>query len=160
MIHLFQQIFYLLVIIGFVSINDGACWHIKGVIWQRFDIAKAAISQKTLNGLSIFGDHQVHFQPIEIPFLAGDKAPKLLLRIEPGSFDTNMITYGNRQAVNHIDGSRIQGFPDLSSELEQEPKEPLEPVQSAAKAAFAQHVRDIAVLFEHRARTFMIASKT
>jgi len=30
MLYLFQQIFYLIVIIGFVSINDGACWHIKG----------------------------------------------------------------------------------------------------------------------------------
>src|SRR5215475_14775472 len=129
MLNLFQHIFYLIVIIGFVSINDCSCWYIKGVVLQRFDISKAAISQKTLNGLSIFGDHQVNFQPIEIPFLAGDKAPKLRIRIEPGSFDTNIITYGNRQAVDHIDGLRIQGFPDLSQELEQEPKEPLEPVQ-------------------------------
>ena len=114
MIHLFQQIFYLLVIISFVSINDCSCWHIKGVIWQRFDIAKAAISQKPLDWLSVFGHHEMDFQPIEIPFLAGDKSPKFLLRITRGSFDTYIVTHRNWHAVDHIDSLRVQGFPDLS----------------------------------------------
>ena len=54
----------------------------------------------------------------------------------------------------------MQGFPDLSSKIEQKHKDPLETVQAPAKATFAQHVGDIAVLFEPRAGTFMIASKT
>src|SRR5262245_49279088 len=100
------------------------------------------------------------FQPIEIPFLAGDKSPKFLIRIKLGSFDTYIVTHRNWQAVDHIDSLRIQGFPDLSSELAQENAEPLATVQPAAKAAFAHHVGHRAVLFEHRARTFMIAPKT
>ena len=114
MLHLLQQIFYLLVIRRFVSINDCSCWHIKGVLWQRFDIAKAAISQKTLDWLSVFGHHELDFQPLEIPFLAGEKAPKCLIRIKLGSFDTSIVTHRNWQAVDHIDSLRVQGVPDLS----------------------------------------------
>ena len=93
--HLFQQIFYFVVIIGSVGINDRSRWQSKGVILQGIDITKASMGEKKLDRLPIFGDQSVDFQSIEIPFLAGEIATKLLLRIQRIAFNSKVITDSN-----------------------------------------------------------------
>jgi hypothetical protein len=56
MFHLLQKIFYLVIIIGSVAINDRSRWKSKGVILQGIDITKAAMGEKKLDRLPIFGD--------------------------------------------------------------------------------------------------------
>ena len=77
---------------------------------QRVNITKAARGQKKLNGLPIFGDHQMDRESIEIPFLAGNTASKALLGVELGMLDAAIVTHSNRQTINHIDVVIMQNF--------------------------------------------------
>jgi hypothetical protein len=72
MIHLFQEVFYLVIIIGFVSRNNRRLWDIEGKMLQGIDIPKATMGQKKLDWLAIFGHHQMDLESIEISFLAGN----------------------------------------------------------------------------------------
>ena len=45
------------------------------------------MGQKKLDWLPLFGDHKMNLETIEIPFLAGHIASKLLVSIEPGFSD-------------------------------------------------------------------------
>ena len=46
MIDFFQQVFDLIIIIRFISINNRTIWKLIGIILQGINIAKASISQK------------------------------------------------------------------------------------------------------------------
>ena len=81
MIDCFQQVFDLIVIIRFISINNRTIRKLIGIILQGIDIAKASRGQETCNGLSILGDHQMNLQPIKIPFLAGLIASKIFMGV-------------------------------------------------------------------------------
>jgi len=61
MIDLFQQVFDLIIIIRFVSINNGTIWKLIGIILQGIDITKASRGQETFHGLSILRHHQMDF---------------------------------------------------------------------------------------------------
>jgi hypothetical protein len=87
MISLFQEVFYLVIIIGFVGINNRLLWSIEGVMLQCIDITKTAMGQKKRNRLPIFGDHQMDLESIEIPFFAGNITSKWFCRVEFGVFD-------------------------------------------------------------------------
>jgi hypothetical protein len=80
-IHLFQQIFDLIVVIGFIGINNRPIWKRIGIILQGINITKASRGQETFNGLSILGDHQMDLQSIKIPFLAGLIASKIFIGV-------------------------------------------------------------------------------
>src|SRR5262245_909495 len=112
--HLFQEVFYLVIIIGFVGINNRLLWYIEGVMLQCIDVPKATMGQKKLDWLAIFGDHQMDLEAIEIPFLAGNIASKLLFGVELGAFDPDIVTHGNWQTINHIYIIMIQYFPYVS----------------------------------------------
>src|SRR2546423_649819 len=81
MIDFFQEVFDLIVIIRFIGINNRTIWKLIGIILQGIHIAKASRSQETFNRLSILGHHQMHFQAIKIPFLAGLIASKIFIVI-------------------------------------------------------------------------------
>ena len=111
---LLQEVFYLVIVLRFVSINKRPLWYIESVMLQRVDITKAAMGQKKLHWLTIFGDHQMDLESIAISFLAGSIAAKSLLGVELGVFDTDIVTHDNRQTINHIDVIIIQSFPYVS----------------------------------------------
>src|SRR5215471_3810837 len=71
MIYFFQEVFNLIIIISFVSINERLFWYIKGVIFQCIDITTPPMGQKKLDWLPSFGDHKMNLETIEIPCLAG-----------------------------------------------------------------------------------------
>src|SRR5712691_1352798 len=113
MIYFLQQVFDLIVIIRFISINNRTMWKLIGIILQGINIAKASMGQETFHGLSILGHHQMNLQSIKIPFLAGLIASKSFIGVYLGSPNPNIITYGNRYAINHIYRIRIECFPCL-----------------------------------------------
>ena len=123
------------------------------------NIAKASMGEETFNGLSILRHHWMNFETIKIPFLAGLIAPKMFIGVNLGSSNPNIITDSNRQAINHIDRISIQGFPYLTSKIEEDDKEFFHTVQSSIPATFTQHLRDVTVLFEHGARAFLIPAE-
>src|SRR5207249_6771426 len=69
MIYFLQQVFDLIVIIRFISINNRTIRKLIGIILQGINIAKASMGQETFNGLSVLGHHEMNFQSIKIPFL-------------------------------------------------------------------------------------------
>ena len=81
MLDLFQHIFDLIIIRGFISINNGTIWKLIGIILQGINIAKASLSQEPFNWLSILGHHQMDFPSIKIAFLAGLIASKIFIRV-------------------------------------------------------------------------------
>src|SRR6266852_5506746 len=81
MIYFFQQVFDLIVIISFIGINNRTIWQLIGIILQGINIAKAAMGQETFHWLSILGHHQMDFQSIKIPFLAGLIASKMFIGV-------------------------------------------------------------------------------
>ena len=81
MLDFLQQVFDLIVIICFISINNRTIRQLIGLILQGLHIAKASRGQETFNRLSILGDHQMDLQSIKIPFLAGLIAPKVFLGV-------------------------------------------------------------------------------
>ena len=50
-------------------------------------------------------------------------------------------------------------FPCLTSKIAEEDTEVLHAVQSTIPSTFTQHLREVAVLFEHGARAFLIPAK-
>src|SRR4029453_377620 len=111
MIDVFQQIFDLIIIIRFISINNGTIWKLISIILQGIDIAKASRGKETFNRLSILGDHQMNLESIKIPFLAGLIAAKIFMGVYLGSANPNIVTYSNREAINDIDRLGIERFP-------------------------------------------------
>src|SRR5215831_7550918 len=81
MLDFFQEVFYLIVIIRFISENNRTIWQLIGIILQGIHIAKAARGQETFYRLSILGDYQMDLQAIKIPFLAGLIASKVFMGI-------------------------------------------------------------------------------
>src|SRR4029434_5653923 len=79
MIDFFQQVFDLIIIIRFISINHGTIWKFISIILQGIHIAKAPWGQETLDGLSILRHHQMYFQSVKIPFLAGLIASEIFM---------------------------------------------------------------------------------
>ena len=159
MIYCLKQVFDLIIILRFIGIHNRTIWQLIGIMLQGIDIAAASMGQETCNGLSIFGHHQMNFSSIKIPLLAGLIASKLCIGVNLCSSNAEMVTHGNREAIHHIDSIGIQCFPCLPSEVEQDDKDFFETVKSSPKAALTPHAGDVAVLLEHRASTFMIASK-
>src|SRR6266852_3022528 len=76
-----QQVFDLIVIIRFISINNRTIWQFIGIILQGINISKASRGEETFNRLSILGDHQMDLQSIKIPFLAGLIASKIFIGV-------------------------------------------------------------------------------
>src|SRR5215831_1847374 len=70
MIDCFQQVLDLIIIIRFISINNGTIRKLIRIILQGIDIAKASRGEETFNRLAILGDHQMNLQSIKIPLLA------------------------------------------------------------------------------------------
>jgi hypothetical protein len=159
MIHLFQEVFYLVIIIGFVSRNNRRLWDIEGKMLQGIDIPKATMGQKKLDRLAIFGHHQMDLESIELSFLAGNIAAKLFVRVERGVLDPDMVTCRNRSTIHHIYVVMNQGFPDVPSQFAQENQRGFQPMESATKAALTQHLGHIGMWFEHPASTFKIPTK-
>jgi hypothetical protein len=158
-LYLCEQIFSLIVIIGFIGINDCTIWQLKGIILSCINITTAAMGQKTLDRLALFGHQQMNFQPREIPSLACRIASKLFIGIDLGSSNPSIIADGNRYTINHGDGISLQSFPDLSEQIAYTHKGFVQLMESATQPTLAQHMRDIAVLLQHGSRTFMIAAK-
>src|SRR5215470_2194318 len=71
MIDVFQEVFDLIIIVRFISENNGTIWQLIRIILQGIDIAKATMGQETFDRLSIWRDHQMDLQSIKISFLAG-----------------------------------------------------------------------------------------
>src|SRR4029434_2293488 len=111
MIDFFQQVFDLIIIIRFISINHGTIWKFIRIILQGIDIATAARGEKAFNRLSILGAHQMNLESIKIPFLAGLIASKIFMGVYLGSANPNIVTYSNREAINDIDRLGIERFP-------------------------------------------------
>ena len=81
MIYFLQQVFDLIVIIRFISINNRTIRKLIGIILQGINIAKASMGQETFNGLSVLGHHEMNFQSIKIPFLPGLIASKMFIGV-------------------------------------------------------------------------------
>src|SRR5215831_21313174 len=113
MIDLLQEVFNLIVIIRFISKNNRTIWKLIGIIFQGIHIAKATRGQETFNRLSILGHHQMDLESIKIPFLAGLIASKVFMGVYLGSPNTDIVTYSNRDTINHIDSILIECFPGL-----------------------------------------------
>src|SRR5262249_9935977 len=159
MIYFFQEVFNLIIILSFVSINERLFWYIKGIILQCIDIPTTPMGQKKLDWLPILGDHEMHLETREIPFLAGNRASKLLVSIELGVFEADMVTHRNRPTLNHIDAVTIQGLPEMGEKLAHDAEDRLQTMESAMQATLAQHLRHIVMVLEHPASTFKIPAK-
>src|SRR5215510_9012841 len=77
MIDCFEQVFDLIIIIRFISINNGTIWKLISIILQGIHIAKASRGKETFNGLPRLGNHQMNLQSVKVSFLAGLLASKL-----------------------------------------------------------------------------------
>src|SRR5262245_26652045 len=113
MIDCFQQVLDLIIIIRFISINNGTIRKLIRIILQGIDIAKASRGEETFNRLAILGDHQMNLQSIKIPFLAGLIASKIFMRVYLGWSTPYIVTHSNRDDINHIDRICIESFPRL-----------------------------------------------
>src|SRR5262249_15969998 len=110
-IDFFQEVFNLIVIICFISINNRTVWRFISIRLQGINITKASRGEETFNGLPFLGDHEMNLETIKIPFLARLIAAKILLGVYLRAPNTNIVTHSNREAINHIDSVCIQCFP-------------------------------------------------
>src|SRR5712692_5661888 len=96
MIYFLQQVFDLIVIIRFIGINNRTIRKLIGIILQGINIAKASMGQEAFHRLSILSHHQMDFQSIKIPFLAGLIASKMFIGVKLGASHPYIVTHGNR----------------------------------------------------------------
>src|SRR4030095_4982385 len=90
MIDFFQKVFNLIIIISFIGINNSTIRNLISIILQSINIAKASMGQETFHGLSILRHHQMDFQSIKIPFLAGLIASKIFIGVNLGASNPYM----------------------------------------------------------------------
>src|SRR5438552_2232441 len=100
MLYFFQQVFNLIILICFIGINNRIIRKLISIILQGINIAKASMGQEAFHGLSILWHHQRDFQSIKKPFLAGLIASKMFIGVNLGASNPDMVTHGNRQAIN------------------------------------------------------------
>jgi hypothetical protein len=97
--HLFPGI----VVIGLIRIHRTPCRSIKPNGVERTPSTGRTWSQATLNRLALVGPHERKFEPIKIPCLPGQIAPRPRVRVPRDPGDSIMITDRNGQAIHEID---------------------------------------------------------
>ena len=60
----------------------------------------------------------MNLEAVEIPSLAGLMAATGLVLVELGASNTDVVTDGNGKAAGDVDALDIEGFPQLSQEVE------------------------------------------
>lgn len=66
-----QHIFQCVVVVGFVTDDLALLKQVNVEVVKSFDIAGTAWRQEKLNRFRVWCDQQIHFQSIEVAFVAG-----------------------------------------------------------------------------------------
>lgn len=117
MLDLFQEIFNLVVIIRFISINNCPIGKRIGIRLSGIDITKVSRSQEAFNRLPILGDYQMNLYSIKVAFLTRLIASKRFIGVNLGTSNPYIVTHSNWQTINHIDRLYIECFPYLCSQV-------------------------------------------
>jgi len=95
----------------------------------------------------------MHPQSKEIAAFTGNIAPMFFALIQVRPADPNVVTDGDRKAVQAILVRRILGLKDFGQNVKQhEPHARWDRMNPAVQTAFTEHIGDVAMLSEKRLR--------
>jgi hypothetical protein len=155
----FQGIFQFIVVIGFIRINLTPFWEIKLKGLEYTHITVWPWHQVAFDRLTVFGDQEMKFEPINIAFLAGNVSPIGFMLVYLSPWNPVMVTHSDGKVIKDIDRFSVELLPGVSSEIKQPHEKIRETVEPMVLTTAAEHVWHIPRRAQEGTRRFKIAAK-
>jgi len=156
---LVQHILDRIVVIGLVARQPGTLGYVEIIARQGSQITHGSRSQKEFDGLSAFGNQDMHPYSIEKAFFAGDVTPPFLTLIELTARDAVVVADGNWVTVQDVAGTLIEHLPVFAQRQKQGQKQVGDAMQTTVIAASTQHMRHVAILTQKLAAHSKVPSE-
>jgi hypothetical protein len=155
----FQGIFQFIVVIGFIRINLTPFWEIQLKGLEYTHITVRPWPQGACDRLTVFGDQEMDFEPINIALLAGNVSPIGFMLVYLSPWNPVMVTHSDGKAIKERDGCRMKMFPGLSSQVKQGQQEMVETMSPPVQATPAAQVWHRPRCAQQGPRRFKVAPK-
>jgi hypothetical protein len=155
----FQGIFQFIVVIGFIRINLTPFWEIQLKGLEYTHITVWPWHQVAFDRLTVFGDQEMKFEPINIAFLAGNVSPIGFMLVYLSPWNPVMVTHSDGKVIKDIDRFSVELLPGVSSEIKQPHEKIRETVEPMVLTTAAEHVWHIPRRAQEGTRRFKIAAK-
>ena len=111
-VHILEHVLQPVDIVGFIAQNNGTWWQVKIKPRHLTNITERARCEKELDRLTLGRDHQMQFQPVEIPLFTGLIAAKVLFLVKTTATDTVVVTNRDGKGIKNVNLIGIPFFPE------------------------------------------------
>lgn len=154
-----EIVFYAIHIEGFIAYDGRASRQVELLPLQRAGVVVGTGHEEKFNGLPSGSDDEMEAEAVEIAAFAGNIAPIRFASVAPGSLNADIVTTGDRKAIDDVGGVGIQLHPVVTEHRKQRQKQVFDAVQAPDKSTRAEHAAHVLVLVEEGTRTRIIAPK-
>ena len=154
-----QDVFHLIIGVGFVTNNPGSGWQVKVEPEQTLSIVDTGRGQEKLDGLPGFSGHQMQFETIVEPLFGCLVAAIDFTLVKFCSRNAVVVTDHDRKGIDGIVAVGVQRFPVFRQQVEQGQEEWFDPMQATRKATFAQHPGHVTLAQQKAARLAEITAE-
>ena len=127
--------------------------------FEHTHITLRAWSQETRDWLPIFGDQEIHFEPIQIAFLTRNTSSIFLVLVSLRPWNPIIVTDNHWKALNDIDRFSMELLPGVSSEIKPHHEQIRETMEPTVHTTAAEHVGQIPRRAQEGTRGLKVAAK-